>query len=270
MSEERRPLDVDRIIAGLTSLPLGLPLRYLPAIDSTNRAARQLTLPHGASVITDYQSAGRGRRGRSWQAPANSSLLMSLVLCPPTGISLADLSAVAPLAVADTLADETGLTATLKWPNDILVDGRKLCGILSEHDAETGQVVIGIGLNVNFIPDLSDPLIGSATSVQAEIGRWVDREALAVTLFTHLNLWYRMLTEHAGAVHQAWVTRLAVAGKRLEVHDNTGTWDAVAVAVRRDGALVVRDRRGGIHPLYAADVSVRGVGLGSVAVRQRQ
>lgn len=266
MSEERQPLDVERIIAGLRALPIGLPVRYLPVVDSTNKVARRLSLPHGAAVITDYQSAGRGRRGRAWQAPPRSSLLLSLVLHHPPGGPPTDVLTVAVLAVADTLADETGLDVSLKWPNDILVHGRKLCGILAEHNPETGQLVIGIGLNVNFVPDRADPLAANATSVQAELGRAIEREVLAVALFTRLNLWYRMLTEHADAVHQAWVTRLAIVGKPLEVHDNTGTWDGVAVAVRRDGALDVRDNRGEMRALYAADVSVRGISLDQMSV----
>lgn len=268
MSEKPRPLDMERVIAGLTSLPVGLPIRYLPAADSTNRVARDLCLPYGASVITDYQSAGRGRRGRAWQVPANSSLLLSVVLRPPAGVALADITVIAPLAVADAVMDETGLATTLKWPNDVLVDERKLCGILTEHDARTDRVVVGAGLNVNFVPDRSDPLTSNATSVQAELGAAHDREALLVALFTRLNMWYRMLTDHADAVHRAWVTRLAVAGRHLEVHDNTGTWEAVAIAVQRDGALVVRDHRGEIRPLYAADVSIRGAGSKPAGLRE--
>lgn len=270
MSEQDQRLDVERIIAGLHGLPIGLPLLYLPVVDSTNRVARQLSLPHGAAVITDYQSAGRGRRGRAWQVPPKSSLLLSLVLQPPPGTPPSDVMTATVLAVSDALADGTGLDVALKWPNDILVHGRKLCGILAEHNAETGQLVIGIGLNVNFIPDRSAPLTSSATSIQGELGRAVDREALAVALFTRLNLWYRMLTEHADAMYQTWATRLAIAGKPLEVHDNTGTWNGVAVAVRRDGALDVRDHRGQIRSVYAADVSVRGVSLEQVSSRDER
>jgi BirA family biotin operon repressor/biotin-[acetyl-CoA-carboxylase] ligase len=260
VSEELPALDMVRITAGLHGLPIGSPLRYLPVVDSTNRVARRLSLPHGAAVVTDFQSAGRGRQDRSWQAPPKSSLLVSVVLRIPPNTSASDLVTIGALAVADAVADEAGLDVALKWPNDILVAGRKLCGILAEHDSVSGGVVIGIGLNVNFVPDRSDPLTAGATSIQAELGHIADREAVVVSLFTHLNLWYRMLTEHADAVHEAWVARLAIVGKQLEVHDNTGTWDGVAVAVGRDGSLAVRDQRGEIRPLYAADVSIRGGG----------
>ncbi len=232
-------------------------MSYFPSVDSTNRIARELAIGHGGVVLTDYQQAGRGRRGRTWSAPPNSSLLLSVLLAVPGGSLPGDVMTAAALAVSDAMRDETGLAVDLKWPNDILVGGRKVCGILAERDPVTALIIVGIGLNVNFSPDPSDPLAVAATSLCRELGRVVDRELLAIALLTRLNLWYRMLTERPDMVHEAWAARLAIVGRSLEVHDISGVWSGVAVEVQRDGALRVRDERGEIRTLYAADVSIR-------------
>lgn len=267
MSENFPPLELKRVAAVLRTSPIGHQIHYRPSVDSTNLLARQLDLPHGAVVMADYQAAGRGRRGRSWRAPANTSLLLSIVLHTP-GVSAGDVMMAVALSVADAIASETGLPVDLKWPNDIVVRGRKLCGILAEHDTGSGNIVIGIGVNVNFIPDAADPITANATSVLRELGQPVDRESLALTLFTRLNLWYRMLTERADAVYDAWVARLAVVGKSLEVHDSSGIWCGTAVGVQRDGALRVRADRGEVRALYAADVSVRPANVSHLPDRE--
>lgn len=260
-------LDIDRIRSATKDFTIGRYIVYVPAVDSTNRLARELDITDGGAVITDYQEAGRGRRGRSWSAPPNSSLLLSVILPIAAGALQGDVVTVAALAVADAIRSETGLAVDLKWPNDILSRGRKVCGILAERDSASERIVVGIGLNVNFIPDPGDPLFTSATTLQSELGRVIDRESLAIALFSFLNLWYRMLTERADTVHATWSARLAIVGRSLEVHDVSGVWSGVAVALQRDGALLVRDECGEMRTLYAADVSIRTADAGSVSGR---
>ncbi|HLY29461.1 MAG TPA: biotin--[acetyl-CoA-carboxylase] ligase, partial [Ktedonobacterales bacterium] len=142
------PLDVATLQASLTGLRLAWRVTYFPEIGSTNTYAMGLARQgeaEGAVVTTDHQIAGRGRMGRVWQALPYQQLILSLLLRPTCPAQLVMMASA--LAVVEAIERETGLTATLKWPNDVLVNGRKVCGILLE--TSEGAVVVGIGLNVN-------------------------------------------------------------------------------------------------------------------------
>ncbi len=257
-------LDVDRITSALRGLPIGNELRYLPNVDSTNRVIRQLPggeVHHGLTLLAEYQELGRGRRGRGWNAPARSSVLLSLALLPPPGTPPGDLVMVASLSVVDAISGVTGLQTDLKWPNDVLSSGRKLCGILAERTPLGEYVIVGIGVNCNFDPSECSDIPPSATSLLSELGAEIDRTELVIALCTSMNMWYRKLTHEPGSVFEEWAKRLAIAGKPLEVHDNSGRWQGVAIELLRDGALLVGDSGGKIHRLYAADVSIRLPGI---------
>lgn len=146
--------------------------------------------PEGALAVTEEQTAGRGRLGRSWHAPAGSSVLCSILLRPPVDSErLPELTVVAAGACAEAIAAVTGLRAELKHPNDLLVAGRKTAGILGE--ARDGVVVLGIGINVNIgAGELPEGVRLPATSLQIETGREVDRAALLVSLLERLELRY--------------------------------------------------------------------------------
>lgn len=146
--------------------------------------------PEGAVVVAEEQTAGRGRLGRSWLAPAGTSLLLSLQLRPPVpGERLPELTVVASRACADAIAARTGLEPELKFPNDVLVGGRKVAGVLAE--AREGRVVLGIGVNVNLAPEeLPREVDRPATSLLAETGREVDRAELLAELLERLERRY--------------------------------------------------------------------------------
>jgi BirA family biotin operon repressor/biotin-[acetyl-CoA-carboxylase] ligase len=254
------PLDVDKIAASVRSLGLRPELRYIPATGSTNRLARELGAAdwrHGTVVITDFQSAGRGRMGRAWEAPAGTSLLLSIILELPEGASTAEALMVASLAVADAVEDVTELRPSLKWPNDILLSGKKVCGVLAEYAEQDGRrrLIVGIGLNVNFNPELAG--IADASSLSAEAGRTISREQTAIALFNRLDMWYLSFTEEPDKLFDNWAQRLVTIGSPVVVIESDLTWYGQAVGVLRNGGLQVRTPGGEVRAVYAADVSVR-------------
>lgn len=254
---------MSRIAGGVRHLPLGYDLRYVAATDSTNRLARDLPpagWQHGTVLFTDYQEEGRGRKGRAWTAPSGSSLLLSLLLNLPDHVSPADLIMAASLAVADAASDAVGIPASLKWPNDVLIRGKKLSGILAEYAPEEGRrrAVLGIGLNVNFDP--AEAGIADATGLCAVVGAELDREEVAVVLLTRIDAWYARLVENPDAVFAAWARRLETVGQPVVVLESGESWSGEAIAVERGGGLVVRPVTGSTRVVLAADVSIRRPG----------
>lgn len=245
------PLDVDRIRRGIASLHMALELSYFPEVDSTNQVATALPGPSfrsGSVVLTDFQSAGRGRRERAWLAPPRTALLMSLVFEVPAvpGDSL--------LLMALAVCDALGAPATIKWPNDVLINGRKVCGILAERVARDGRdfAIVGCGINV-----LSHPEIPGAGSVADELGRPIEREDLAISVFTGVDRWQRALLKYPDSVFEEWAARLETIGSQIVVSDGSGEWTGTAMAVERSGGLRVRLADGRERTILAGDVSVR-------------
>jgi BirA family transcriptional regulator, biotin operon repressor / biotin---[acetyl-CoA-carboxylase] ligase len=167
----------------------GRPYRYAVETASTQQLL-PLDAPEGAVAIAEHQTAGRGRLGRNWQAPPRSSVLLSILLRPVTPpAALPELSVVGAEAVADAITAVAGLEPAIKHPNDVLVDGRKVAGVLGE--AREGAVILGIGINANIAAaELPTETRLPATSLLAEAGRPVDRAALAVELLLRLEQRY--------------------------------------------------------------------------------
>jgi BirA family biotin operon repressor/biotin-[acetyl-CoA-carboxylase] ligase len=166
--------------------------------------------------VTDLQTAGRGRQGRAWDAPAGSSLLCSIVLRPPAGGRAPELTLVAAIAVALTVED-AGAATQIKWPNDVLVDGRKLAGVLGE--LREGAVVLGIGVNVHQTTrELPANARRPATSLGLETGRRIDRAALLGSLLAHLEAAYDTWRDVGlSALHDELGVRDALRGRPVEV-----------------------------------------------------
>jgi BirA family biotin operon repressor/biotin-[acetyl-CoA-carboxylase] ligase len=164
----------------------GHPYTYVERCASTQRLLDGA--PEGAVAATDEQTEGRGRLGRSWHAPPGTSLLFSILLVPPVPAErLAELSLVAGEAVAEAIAAETGLAPTIKHPNDVLIDGRKVAGVLAE--AADGRVVLGIGINVSQAAGELPPEV-DATSLHLVGAGDVDRSALLATVLAQLEARY--------------------------------------------------------------------------------
>ena len=168
---------------------LGTPYRFVETCASTQRLVEE-TDPEGTTIVADHQTQGRGRLGRGWHDTPGRSILMSVLLRPRAPMPLwPELSLVAGEAVARALHDETGIDATLRYPNDVVVAGRKLVGVLPE--ARTGRVVLGIGVNVNQTADeLPTDTAKPPTSVRVELGREVERAPLLAAILAELERGY--------------------------------------------------------------------------------
>ena len=247
---------------GLHTRWAGRGIVYLPTVDSTNRYARALAqqgAAHGTLVLADEQTAGRGRRGRGWISPAGEGVFMTLILRPqahPSQVAL--LSLLTALAVAEGIAAETGLDARIKWPNDIVVSGRKVCGMLLEMNADeqsVHDVVAGIGINVHqtaFAPEIAQ----TASSLDLLSGKRQNRAALVRAFLTAFE---RVSDMDADDMMRAYRTRSATLGQRVQVIALGGTYTGTAEAVTDSGALVVLGDDGERREVLAADVSVRGI-----------
>ena len=241
------------------------------SLPSTNtEAARQAALgaPEGLCVVAREQTAGRGRRERSWVSPKDAGLYLSVVLRPAFEVRLWPLiTLAAALAVRDALGDACGLEADIKWPNDLLAGGRKLCGILAEtaEGARGRAVVLGVGVNLrrgSFPPELND----TATSVEEQTGRAPDAERLLEALTRSLARRYEMLHSEGGDEEtlREWQRRSSYAhGRRVRVALAAENFEGTTRGLDPDGALRVETDEGTIRTVRAGDVTgVRGV-LGS-------
>lgn len=224
---------------------LGLPRAHHCLTDSTNRHARELAAdgaPHGTLVTAAEQSAGRGRQGREWTAPAGSAVLMSLVL--------REFDELLPLAASVAVSEAceaAGVNCSIKWPNDVWIDGRKVAGILVEGRPQEGWAVLGIGLNVaTSFEALPEELREIATSIQIAAGRSPSLEGALDTLLGTLEA---RLGDAPGAILAAWADRDALRGRRIRWQGGEG----VASGVDDTGALIV-ETSGGREALDAGEV----------------
>jgi BirA family biotin operon repressor/biotin-[acetyl-CoA-carboxylase] ligase len=255
-------LDVEKILVSSEQGPIGKDVRYFPEVSSTNQVAAELSLNEcrdGTVLLADYQAAGKGRRGRIWQAPRGTSVLMSVILLPPDFTALGDFVMLAALSASDAVETYSAMKTTIKWPNDVMISGRKICGILAESSSGGGRrrIVLGIGINANIDFSDEDALSVHASSLSRELGHPIDREKLIVHLFSALNLWYRCLLDEPDALFAAWSARLDCIGRPLIVADGSGVWSGIGVGVQRDGGLLIRGEGETLRTVYAADVSIR-------------
>lgn len=256
------PLSREAIERALAGLPLVRQVVYLPVASSTNDVARALArerAPEASLVVADEQTSGRGRLGRAWWAPPGACLLLSLLVRPrlPPRRALR-LTMIAGLAAAEAIERVTPLSARLKWPNDIWLNGKKAGGILTET-ALTGDAldyaVVGIGLNVNVDFAGQAELAGLATSLMTEAGQPVDRLTVLCALLDRFAAWYAEAA--SPRLTAAWAERLITLRQRVRVQADTYTLEGLAEAVDDDGGLVVRADDGALHKVYAGDVSLR-------------
>lgn len=251
------------VLHRLTGLRFGHPLYLFQQIGSTNDQAHQLAqagAPEGLAVVAEEQTAGRGRSGRRWLTPPGSALALSVVLRPtlPAG-QAGRLTMLGGLAACDAVEQVAGVPAGLKWPNDVLINGRKVAGLLVET-AFTGQdldyAVLGIGLNVSWAP-ADDQVAFPATSLEAEAGRSVDRTSLLRAILAGLEVRYADVA--GGQLFADWRGRLTMLGAAVELETGAAAepFRGVAEDVDPDGALLVRGPDGGLRRFLAADVHLR-------------
>jgi len=229
----------------------GRPYLWSESCSSTQDVLRDDTLPEGAVALTEHQTAGRGRAGRQWQDERGTALLLSVLLRPPSPAEVAQLSLVCALAVAETVERATGLDAGVKWPNDVLVSGRKVAGILL--DGRDGAVVCGIGLNVNqterALPaDARTP----AASLRTLTGRELDRAATLLALLEGLEARYdAWLGGGLASLLPELERRNALRGRQVSVGETIGT----AAGIALDGRLRIRSADGAETLVASGEIS---------------
>jgi BirA family biotin operon repressor/biotin-[acetyl-CoA-carboxylase] ligase len=248
------------ITDGLATRFIGQEVSYYPSLPSTNdlakRQARQ-GVKEGTVIVAGEQTAGRGRIKRGWLSPWGS-IALSIILYPPIAY-LPSLIMVASLAVAKSIERVTNLKAQVKWPNDVLVSGRKVCGILIESDVRGGKVdyaVIGIGVNVNLnLADFPD-IAPFATSLSQELGRDISRLEAIQSLLSQAEKLYLALGE-GDSVFRQWRERLVTLGKEVQVSSAEATYRGIAESVAADGSLLLRQPDGSLLKIVAGDVTLR-------------
>lgn len=237
------------------------------SVDSTNSAAKRLAEEgaiHGTLVTAGAQLTGKGRRGRSWASPANKNVYMSLLLrpeFPPVKASM--LTLLTALAVAIACENVTGLKTAIKWPNDIVVNGKKICGILTEMNAEidyVNYIVIGIGINVN-VESFPEELLKTATSLLIEKKEQINRSRLIAAVLQHFEQVYENFckTLDLSALKMEYEKRLVNLGKEVKVLDPVMEYTGIAKGITNGGELIVTREDGTDKQVYAGEVSVRGL-----------
>ena len=252
---------------GLKTKTMGQSIYFYEETDTTNNRARELALegaPEGTLVVAEKQTAGRGRRGKVWESPLGTGIWMSLVLRPqiaPTEASV--LTLLCGLATAEAIEAETGLSAGIKWPNDILINGKKAVGILTEMDCEMSEVhfvIPGIGINVNtasFPPEIAD----IATSLYLECGKTVSRRRLVHKVLERLEEHYEtfLRTGSFAAMLEDYRKHCITLGKEVHVLGREPFF-AEALDITPEGELLVRRADNGKEEVvFSGEVSIRGV-----------
>ena len=259
-------INVDKLQEGLCTKRLARSIFFRREVTSTNDWAKELALlgaAEGTVTIAETQTTGHGRLGRKWVSP-KGGLWFSLILRPELTPSKAfTITYAAGLAVAEVLRELCGLRAETKWPNDVLVSGRKVCGILSETNVtgnRVNYVVIGIGINGNFDPQKAfpDEVGRTATSLQHELGRKVSLEGLFGGLLEKLESTYeQLLSEGFEPILKRWKKHAGSLGRQVEVATETEELRGVALDVDNEGALVVRLEDGTVTRVFVGDVTFR-------------
>jgi BirA family transcriptional regulator, biotin operon repressor / biotin---[acetyl-CoA-carboxylase] ligase len=265
MNKELADLSIESVRSKILGCSVGRDLRYFSVVDSTNRHLVDLPPDEwssGTVVVADFQTAGRGRSGRSWHAPTGTSVILSVIFQREPTIVVADYTMMFALAVRDAIETASGLDARLKWPNDLMLDGKKVAGILGEssRQRDIDRVILGVGINVHFNGLSTGNLPDNATALDRTTGRVPTREDVVVALIRSVDLWYRSLTHRAEDVFGAWAAALDTVGLEVSIHESGTTWNGTALGVQRDGGLLVETSDGRTRCVYAADVSVRPPG----------
>ena len=240
-------ITMEQLQHNLRTKVFGKQLFLSPKVDSTNDWAKQLAetgAAEGTVTLAKMQTAAHGRKGKSWTSPAGG-LWLSIILRPKNKASeLAKLTFTASLAVAEVLREQYDLRAETKWPNDVLVNGRKICGVLAEMNTTNEQVnnvVLGVGINVNFQRSiLPKSFRANATSIESELGRKIIFHELFTALMEKMEDNYQMfLNEGVGPLLERWKTYAGFLGKTVVVTESNETLTGTALDIDEDGALII-------------------------------
>jgi BirA family biotin operon repressor/biotin-[acetyl-CoA-carboxylase] ligase len=241
-------------------------IHHFTTVTSTNDVARQMALagsPEGTGVCALEQTAGRGRQGRSWSSPPGHGLYLSVILRPKMLFPVVQLIPLAgALAVARTLADVYGVSPDIKWPNDIIVGGRKACGILVESSTESGRIdfaILGIGINLGQ-EEFPEDIRATATSMLKETGLLIAPDDLLGPLLERLEKWYGLLTREPASIIEAWEESSSYARDcRVVITTGEETFEGITAGLSQSGALIVEMSGGHRREVLSGEVRLRRV-----------
>lgn len=244
----------------LTTRFVGRNFRYYPSVTTTMDVAREEAkagASEGTVVVAEEQTTGRARLGRTWINPPG--VVAASIILHPEMSQLIRLTMVASLATSRCIEKATGLKTTIKWPNDVLVNGKKISGILTES-ALRGQsvdwAVIGIGINVNFDPKAYPEIADIATSLSVELGKKVSQLEVLLHLLNELESSYLAL-RRGEPIYQQWRDKLETLGKVVQVKTGLDLEKGYAESVDEDGALLLRRSDGSLSRIVAGEVTLR-------------
>ena len=260
-------LSVSEIESRLTTDHMARKLYYYDVTDSTNTDCKRYMEEegvHGTLVVADMQRAGKGRRGRSWESPSGHAIFMSLGLKPEISPNKASmLTLVMALAVCDGIAGVTGQETGIKWPNDVVLHQKKICGILTEMSAEPdyiNHVIIGVGINVNQT-EFPEEIAKTATSLCIEMGQAVQRASVIAAVMSYFENYYEKFIQAGdlSAILEEYNDRLVNRNAQVRVLDPKGEFSGTALGINKSGELLVKKEDGSVAEVYAGEVSVRGI-----------
>lgn len=258
-------LRIDRIRQEMRVETVGRHIYLFGEISSTNAILQKLAKAgarEGTVVLAEAQTAGRGRRGKVWFSPAGVNLYVSVLFRPRLTLSeVLVFSFIAPLAMFDAIQEE-GVEPAIKWPNDILLERKKVAGIFSQTSVSGDRVdfvILGAGVNLNVEREALRSALGSAAhsaiSLREATAREIDRNAFTARFLTLLDEWFQIyLCRGATVILQAWRDRDITTGRRVEVREEPARFEGRAVGVNREGDLVVQDSGGQVRRVVTGEV----------------
>ena len=260
-------IDIDEITTGLAGSVIGRRIHFLEETDSTNTYAMRLAVlgaEEGEVVIAESQTDGRGRlRGRSWQSLPGVNLYFSVILRPSISPTVAaSMTLMAGVAVADVLSEYCPGKVHLKWPNDVLIEEKKICGILTEMKTREGvieYVIVGIGINLNIEKkDFREEFRARSTSLRNELSYVVSRSEIASKVFKALDLWYHaFLVEGFAPVRAKWLDYTGLLGRQIEVQGAGSIETGLVLGIDEEGALILEDAESRIIKIISGDVFLK-------------
>lgn len=236
-------------------------------IDSTNVCASHLAsegAEHGTLVIAHKQYAGRGRRGRSWESPAGNNIYLSLVLRPEFQPDRAPmLTLLMAYSVAQALEEKEDAEVRIKWPNDLVIGKKKICGILTEmklNGSGIGHVIIGVGINANM-DEFPDEISSKATSLKIELGRAIDSKSLIGVIMQKFETNYDRFTgqQDLSFIQEEYNKLLVNKDREVRILEPGNEYEAVAYGINSTGELLVKKKNGEMETVFSGEVSVRGI-----------
>lgn len=253
------------IQTGLKTKHIGQNIEYVESCSSTQIIAHKLAqegAPGGTVVLTETQTAGRGRMARKWDSAAGKGVWMSVILRPDVVPQKApQFTLVTAVAVVRAIEEVTKLQPKIKWPNDILLNGKKCTGILTELQSDADGIqalIIGIGLNINQEKTDFDPEIQAiATSLKMESGDTVSRQKLVQSLLYYLEIYTQMYIEEGfGLLKVMWESYSTTIGHPIRARMTNQTLEGIAEGITEDGVLQLRTADGKLHGIYSADIEM--------------